>query len=130
MGASPCYRSGLSAFWTRRRSSQTACSPMCEPSEWTRTSSTSTPLTSTLHSCGCFGPLAGSEDYDDRCGSRIRSNWHTVRDRGLTEHENWWPRIYLQACDRWGIAPDPKVLGFAETYEGQRADLKTVGASG
>jgi hypothetical protein len=69
-------------------------------------------------------------EYGDRCWSRILSNWHTVRDQGLTQHENWWPRIYLQACEGWGIAPDPKVLGFAETYEGQRADLKTVGASG
>jgi hypothetical protein len=69
-------------------------------------------------------------EYGDKCWSRILSNWHTVRDQGLTQHENWWPRIYLQACDGWGIAPDPKVLGFAETYEGQRADLKTVGASG
>jgi hypothetical protein len=69
-------------------------------------------------------------DYGDRCWSRILSNWHTVRDQGLTRHENWWPRVYLQACEGWGIAPDPKVLGFAETYEGQRADLKTVAASG
>jgi hypothetical protein len=69
-------------------------------------------------------------EYGDRCWSRILSNWDTVRDQGLTRHENWWPRIYLQACEGWGIAPDPKVLGFAETYEGQRADLKTVTASG
>jgi hypothetical protein len=68
-------------------------------------------------------------DYGDKCWSRILSNWHTVRDQGLTRHENWWPRIYLQACDTWGVAPDPKVLGFAETYEGTRADLKTVSGS-
>src|SRR5207248_435996 len=69
-------------------------------------------------------------EYGDRCWSRILSNWHTVRDQGLTAHENWWPHIYLQACQRWGTAPDPQVLGFAETYEGQRADLKAVAASG
>jgi hypothetical protein len=67
--------------------------------------------------------------YGDECWSRILTNWHTVRDQGL-KHENWWPQIYLQACDGWGIATDPKVLAFVETYEGQRADLKTVGASG
>lgn len=69
-------------------------------------------------------------DYGDRCWSKILSNWHTVRDQGLTRHENWWPRVYLQACRAWGTAPDPKVLAFSETYEGQRADLKAVAASG
>jgi hypothetical protein len=68
-------------------------------------------------------------DYGDRCWSRILSNWSTVRDQGLTKHDNWWPGIYRQACAGWGIEPDSKVLGFSETYEGQRADLKTVSAS-
>jgi hypothetical protein len=67
--------------------------------------------------------------YGDQCWSRILSNWHSVRDRGLTQHENWWPEIYRQACRSWGIEPDPKVLAFAETYEGQRADLQTVSVS-
>jgi hypothetical protein len=69
-------------------------------------------------------------DYGDQCWSKILSNWHTVRDQGLTRHDNWWPAIYRQACANWGVEPDPKVLGYAETYEGQRADLRTVGASG
>ena len=69
-------------------------------------------------------------DYGDQCWSKILSNWTTVRDQGLTQHENWWPGIYLQACESWGVEPDPQVLTFAETYEAQRADLKTVSASG
>jgi hypothetical protein len=68
-------------------------------------------------------------DYGDACWSKILSNWTTVRDQGLTRHDNWWPDVYLQACETWGVAPDPKVLAFAETYEGQRADLKTVSGS-
>ena len=68
--------------------------------------------------------------YGDECWSKVLSNWQSVKDQGLTEHANWWPEIYLQACQSWGIEPDPKVLAFAETYEGQRADLKAVGASG
>jgi hypothetical protein len=68
-------------------------------------------------------------DYGDKCWSRILSNWHTVRDQGLTKHENWWPAIYLQACQRWGTPPDPKVLAFNQTYEGQRADLQAVSDS-
>lgn len=68
-------------------------------------------------------------DYGDKCWSKIMSNWRTVRDQGLTQHENWWPRIYRQACASWGIEPDPKVLAYSETYEDQRADLKKVSVS-
>ena len=68
-------------------------------------------------------------EYGDASWSKILSNWTTVRDQGLTEHENWWPAIYTQACQAWGEPPDPKVLAYAETYEGTRADLKTVNSS-
>jgi hypothetical protein len=67
--------------------------------------------------------------YGDQCWSRILSNWQTVRDQGLTHHANWWPAIYEQACATWGEKPDPAVLEFAETYEGQRADLQNVATS-
>ncbi len=64
--------------------------------------------------------------YGNQCWSRILSNWQTVRDRGLTRHENCWPAIYLQVCRSWSTPPDPKVLAFDTTYEAQRADLQTV----
>jgi hypothetical protein len=76
-----------------------------------------------------FGDRKKAIDYGDECWSRILSNWTQVRDQGLTKHENWWPRIYLQACQNWNEAPDPKVLAYSETYENQRADLKTVAGS-
>ena len=66
--------------------------------------------------------------YGDKCWSRILSNWQAVKDQGLTEHANWWPAIYCQACAAWGEKPDAAVLAFAETYEGARADLKGVSA--
>jgi hypothetical protein len=77
-----------------------------------------------------FADLKEALAYGDRCWSRILSNWAEVRDRGLTRHENWWPAIYRQACAGWGAPPDPEALAFAETYEGKRADLQTVAASG
>ena len=77
-----------------------------------------------------FPSLREALDYGDACWSRILSNWQTVKDQGLTEHANWWPALYRQACAARGEQPDPKVLAFSETYEGKRADLKTVGASG
>jgi hypothetical protein len=68
-------------------------------------------------------------EYGNECWSRILSNWKTVRDSGLTRHENWWPAVYLQACRAWGMVPDTKTLAFDQTYEGQRADLQTVSGS-
>jgi hypothetical protein len=73
-----------------------------------------------------FDNLKEAMAYGDVCWSRILSNWATVRDQGLTQHENWWPVIYGQACEKQGIEPDPRVLGFAVTYEGLRADLEGV----
>lgn len=77
-----------------------------------------------------FGDRKQAIDYGDQCWSKVLSNWTTVYDQGLTQHENWWPAIYRQACATWGIAPDPHVLAYRETYETQRADLKAVSGSG
>jgi hypothetical protein len=77
-----------------------------------------------------FKDLKESLAYGDECWSRILSNWSEVRDRGLTKHENWWPAVYKQACAAWEVEPDATVLGFAETYEGKRADLQSVASSG
>jgi hypothetical protein len=77
-----------------------------------------------------FGDLKKCLEYGDQCWSRILSNWHTVKEKGLTEHANWWPAVYRQACAAWGERPDEKALAFATTYEGTRADLKEVASSG
>jgi hypothetical protein len=76
-----------------------------------------------------MGDLKTALAYGDECWSRILSNWRAVLDQGLTKHDNWWPAIYEQACRTWGVAPDPKVLAYDVTYEGQRADLKQVTGS-
>jgi hypothetical protein len=76
-----------------------------------------------------IGDLKQALAYGDQCWTRILSNWHTVRDQGLTRHENWWPAIYQQACRSWNTPPDPSVLAYAETYEGTRADLRDVATS-
>ncbi|MEZ6143743.1 MAG: hypothetical protein R3B84_24525 [Zavarzinella sp.] len=66
--------------------------------------------------------------YGDECWSRILSNWEEVRDSGLTEHHNWWPSLYRNACQAWGIQPDPQVEQFDIDYNGARADLKSIQA--
>ena len=73
-----------------------------------------------------FGGLQEALKFGDAAWTKITSNWTTVKEQGLTEHENWWPAIYTQACAADGREPDPAVLGFAVTYEGKRADLKEV----
>ncbi len=68
--------------------------------------------------------------YGDECWSRVLMNWSKWREDGLTQHRNWWPNLYREACQRWGVDPDPEVLGYSTTYESVRADLKTISASG
>lgn len=77
-----------------------------------------------------FGDLKPALEYGDRCWSKVLSHWRDYVDQGLTEHRNWWPDVYRQACDRWGDAPEVTALGFAETYAEKRADLRAISASG
>jgi hypothetical protein len=77
-----------------------------------------------------FKSRAESIKYGDECWSKVLMNWNSWREEGLTQHRNWWPEVYLDACQRWGLAPDPAVLNYAETYEHARADLKVMSASG
>ena len=65
-------------------------------------------------------------DYGDKCWSKILSNWSEVRDQGLTRHENWWPSIYKQACENWGVEPDHRPVLLGELRSSARADLKAV----
>ncbi len=73
-----------------------------------------------------FGDLKSAMDYGDRCWSQVMSHWCEYRERGLTEHRNWWPDLYRMACERWQVEPDPAALAFDETYEDKRADLKEI----
>jgi hypothetical protein len=68
--------------------------------------------------------------YGDECWSKVLMGWRQWRDEGLTQHRNWWPDVYLDACRAWGIEPDAKVLAFNTTYEMVRADLKQLTGSG
>ena len=67
--------------------------------------------------------------YGDECWSRVLMNWENWRQRGLTGHENWWPALYRDACEHWGVQPDPAVLAYATTYQTVRADLKELTGS-
>jgi hypothetical protein len=67
--------------------------------------------------------------YGDECWSRVLMGWASWKEQGLTQHRNWWPDVYRQACEKWGIQPDPEILSYSTSYEAVRADLKTISAS-
>ncbi len=73
-----------------------------------------------------YDSLKEAMAYGDACWSRVLSQWQEYRDQGLTEHENWWPRLYTTACKNWGTTPDPAALAFCETYQDKRADLEQL----
>jgi len=65
-------------------------------------------------------------NYGDECWTKALLDWGAWKDEGLTEHRNWWPEIYAEACKNAGIEPREDMLNFNETYEGKRADLKAT----
>ena len=68
--------------------------------------------------------------YGDACWNRVFIDWKQLRDKGLTQHRNWWPDLYREACRLKGVTPDERAAAFSQTYETTRADLKTLAASG
>ena len=76
-----------------------------------------------------FDDAKKAVQYGDECWSRVLMDWGKWREEGLTEHRNWWPDAYRQACEHWGIEPDPEVVAYSTSYEQVRADLKTISAS-
>ena len=67
--------------------------------------------------------------YGDRCWSKVLMGWEEWRQKGLTEHRNWWPDTYAQYCSQNGVTPRPDVLNFNTSYQSVRADLKDISAS-
>jgi len=77
-----------------------------------------------------IGDPKRASEYGDRCWSKVMIDWGSYRERGLTQHENWWPQLYREWCRQRGEEPDPAVLEFAMTYESTRADLNEIKVSG
>lgn len=65
-------------------------------------------------------------DWGDRAWSKVLIGWRQWKDEGLTDHRNWWPDVYGDYCRAQNLEPDEKVLGFSESYEAKRADLKVI----
>ncbi len=76
-----------------------------------------------------FASLQEALGYGDRCWSNVLSQWRSDLENGRTQHRNWWPELYRQACERWEVTPDQIALDFNVTYQEIRADLKGISAS-
>lgn len=76
-----------------------------------------------------FDDAKKAVQYGDECWSKVLMGWETWREKGLTQHRNWWPEAYTAACARWGQKPDPEILNYSTTYQTVRADLKNLSAS-
>lgn len=76
-----------------------------------------------------IGDVKQAVAFGDACWSRVLMDWEQWRRDGLTEHRNWWPELYRQACARWETKPDQAVLGFETSYQNLRPDLKNISAS-
>ena len=73
-----------------------------------------------------LGSQAETLEFGNIAWSKVLVDWRRWREKGLTEHRNWWPDIYKIACTRWDIEPDPSLLAYNSTYENTRADLKPI----
>lgn len=73
-----------------------------------------------------FSSLQEALRYGDQCWSQVLSHWEAYREKGLTEHRNWWPDLYRKACEKWRIEPEKEVLAFQVSYQDIRADLKNI----
>jgi hypothetical protein len=76
-----------------------------------------------------YGDAKKAIEYGDRSWTKVLIDWSSYRDRGLTGHENWWPKLYLAWCEANGRKPDPAVLAYDTSYAASRADLKDVSVS-
>jgi hypothetical protein len=68
--------------------------------------------------------------YGDACWNQVFVDWESFREKGLTQHRNWWPDLYREWCRLSGREPSEAVAAFHQTYETTRADLKNLSASG
>jgi len=75
-----------------------------------------------------FESVSAAADYGSECWDKVVSGWEEWKREGLTEHFNWWPALYEEACRLRGEEPDPETLAFDRNYSESRADLQRISA--
>jgi len=67
--------------------------------------------------------------YGDQCWSRVLIDWQSYKDKGLTDHANWWPGLYREWCRVHGRKVDLAVEAYQTSYATARADLRELSIS-
>lgn len=77
-----------------------------------------------------IGDAREATEYGDKCWSKVLIDWNSYREKGLTQHENWWPALYREWCRVHDMKPDAAALAFDTSYAEKRADLRELSVSG
>ncbi len=75
-----------------------------------------------------FDTVHEAAEYGSACWDKVMSDWHAWKAQGLTEHFNWWPALYQEACRLRGEDPDTTTESFDTSYAETRADLQRIAA--
>ena len=75
-----------------------------------------------------FANPAQAAAYGSQCWDKVFAHWEQWKRDGLTEHFNWWPALYREACRLRGEEPDEETATFDVSYAETRADLQRIAA--
>ena len=76
-----------------------------------------------------FPNATAAVDFGDKAWARIYAERENYAATGLTQHRNWWPEFYRQACEVLGWEYDERIAAYKESDLETRADLEKMGAS-
>ena len=54
-----------------------------------------------------FGDQKAAIEFGSQCWSKAVIGWREWKEKGLTEHRNWWPELYEEFCRIQGLQSDP-----------------------
>jgi hypothetical protein len=72
------------------------------------------------------GQLEAMERGNKAWSEALANSYDRFEREGLSNHDNWWPEIYQNACRFWNITPDKEVLAYNTSYRNTRADRKEL----
>ncbi len=75
-----------------------------------------------------FENVSEASAFGSACWDKVCTDWEQWKREGLTEHYNWWPTLYREACRLRGEEPDTETEAFNTSYAETRADLQRLSA--
>jgi hypothetical protein len=76
-----------------------------------------------------FPDARQATEFGQRVWDEVAREWSRTYDRDLLTQHNWWPQVYREACEHWGIEPEARVLEYDSTKGSTPGDLHRVAAS-